>query len=106
MATKAAAEKEAPAAPEQKDGPLLDLAKQDVKKFVAKAKEKGYVTYDELNKALPQDQVSSEQIEDIMAMLSEMGINVIENEEQEEQTEEVTEKKEVATTTSSSSGNS
>jgi RNA polymerase primary sigma factor len=106
MATKAAAEKEAPAAPEQKDGPLLDLAKQDVKKFVAKAKEKGYVTYDELNKALPQDQVSSEQIEDIMAMLSEMGINVIENEEQEEQPAETAEKKEVATTTSSSSGNS
>jgi RNA polymerase primary sigma factor len=107
MATKAAAEKEAPvAAPEQKDGPLLDLAKQDVKKFVAKAKEKGYVTYDELNKALPADQVTSEQIEDIMAMLSEMGINVIENEEQEEQAAEP-EKKEVATTTTtSSSGNS
>jgi len=105
MATKATAEKETPASPEQKDGPLLDLAKQDVKKFVAKAKERGYVTYDELNAALPQDQVSSEQIEDIMAMLSEMGINVIENEEQEEQNDEP-EKKEVATTTSSSSGNS
>ncbi|WP_417513731.1 RNA polymerase sigma factor RpoD [Minwuia sp.] len=106
MATKAAAaEKEAPAAPEQKDGPLLDLAKQDVKKFVAKAKERGYVTYDELNKALPQDQVSSEQIEDIMAMLSEMGINVIENEEQEDQTEEP-EKKEVATTTTTTSSSS
>ena len=83
MATKAN-EKETAARTEPADGPLLDLAKQDVKKFVAKAKERGYVTYDELNAALPQDQVSSEQIEDIMAMLSEMGINVIENEEQEE----------------------
>ncbi|WP_416899647.1 MAG: RNA polymerase sigma factor RpoD [Minwuia sp.] len=99
MASKAAAEKDT-AATETKDGPLLDLAKQDVKKFVAKAKERGYVTYDELNKALPQDQVSSEQIEDIMAMLSEMGINVIENEEQEDQSDD-SEKKEVATTTSS-----
>ena len=49
-----------------------------------KAKERGYVTYDEINDAMPQDQVTSEQIEDTMAMLSEMGINVVENEEQEE----------------------
>jgi len=83
MATKTN-EKEAAARPEQTDGPLLDLARQDMKKFVAKAKERGYVTHDELNAALPQDQVSSEQIEDIMAMLSEMGINVIENEENED----------------------
>ncbi|MDF1719726.1 MAG: RNA polymerase sigma factor RpoD [Minwuia sp.] len=83
MATKAN-EKEPAARPEQTDGPLLDLARQDMKKFVAKAKERGYVTHDELNAALPQDQVSSEQIEDIMAMLSEMGINVIENEENED----------------------
>ncbi|ANK82781.1 MAG: RNA polymerase sigma factor RpoD [Rhizobiales bacterium NRL2] len=100
MATKAS-EKETAAAPEQRDGPLLDVAKQDMKKFIAKAKERGYVTYDELNKALPQDQVSSEQIEDIMAMLSEMGINVIESEEQEEQADET--KQEVATTSGNSS---
>ena len=55
-----------------------------VKKMVAKGKERGYVTYDELNAALPPEEVSSEQIEDTMAMLSEMGINVVENEEQEE----------------------
>ena len=52
-----------------------------VKKLIARGKERGYVTYDELNAALPQDQVSSEQIEDTMAMLSEMGINVVESEE-------------------------
>ena len=56
MATKAS-EKETAGPTEQRDGPLLDVAKQDMKKFIAKAKERGYVTYDELNKALPQDQV-------------------------------------------------
>ncbi len=52
--------------------------------MVAKGKERGYVTYDELNAALPQDQVSSEQIEDTMTMLSELGINVVDGEEPEE----------------------
>src|SRR3546814_13661033 len=52
--------------------------------MIAKAKERGYVTYDELNAVLPPDQMSSEQIEDIMSLLSEMGITVIESEEQEE----------------------
>ncbi|MGZ6008157.1 MAG: RNA polymerase sigma factor RpoD, partial [Rhizomicrobium sp.] len=55
-----------------------------VRKMIAKAKTRGYVTYDELNKVLPSDKVSSEQIEDTMALLNEMGINVIESEEQEE----------------------
>ncbi|MDE2494392.1 MAG: sigma-70 family RNA polymerase sigma factor, partial [Alphaproteobacteria bacterium] len=55
-----------------------------VRKMIARAKTRGYVTYDELNKVLPSDKVSSEQIEDTMSMLSEMGINVIESEEQEE----------------------
>ena len=50
-----------------------------VKKMIAEAKKRGYITYDALNKALPQDQMSSEQIEDVMTMLSEMGINVIDN---------------------------
>ena len=54
-----------------------------VKKMIAKGKERGYVTYDELNAALPQDTSSSEQIEDTMAMLSEMGINIVESEEQD-----------------------
>ena len=99
MATKTN-EKETAARPEQTDGPLIDLARQDMKKFIAKAKERGYVTYDELNQALPQDQVSSEQIEDIMAMLSEMGINVIESEEQDENQDEA--KQEVAASGNSS----
>ena len=69
------------------DGPLMDVTSAAVKKMLTKAKERGYVTYDELNQVLPQDQVSSEQIEDTMSMLSEMGISVIESEEQEEQGE-------------------
>ena len=63
------------------DSPLLDALGASVKKMIARGKERGYVTYDELNTALPPDQVSSEQIEDTMAMLSEMGINVVEAEE-------------------------
>ena len=55
-----------------------------VRKMITRAKQRGYVTYDELNRVLPSDKVSSEQIEDTMAMLNEMGINVIESEEQEE----------------------
>ena len=66
------------------DGPLIDSSTQAVKKMLARAKERGYVTYDELNAVLPHDQVSSEQIEDIMAMLSEMGINVVDSEDGEE----------------------
>ena len=69
---------------ESGDGPLMDVMSAAVKRMVQKAKERGYVTYDELNQVLPPDQASSEQIEDTMAMLSEMGINVIENEEQDD----------------------
>jgi len=82
---------------ESGDSPLLDTMGAAVKKMVAKGKEKGFVTYDDLNTALPPDQVSSEQIEDTMSMLSEMGINVVENEEAEdtaqpEEAEEETQK--------------
>ena len=66
------------------DGPLVDSMVQAVKKMLAKGKERGYITYDELNAVLPQGQVSSEQIEDTMTTLSELGINVIEAEESEE----------------------
>ena len=66
------------------EGPLLDTLGIAVKKMVARGKERGYITYDELNSALPPDEVSSEQIEDTMAMLSEMGINLVESEEGEE----------------------
>ncbi len=63
------------------DGPLLDLTDAGVKKFIKQAKTRGYVTMDELNKVLPSEEVTSEQIEDTLAMLSEMGVNVVENEE-------------------------
>jgi len=82
MATKVANSSESTESREESgDGPLMDGIVQAVKKMIAKGKERGYVTYDELNSALPPDQSSSEQIEDTMAMLSEMGINVIEGEE-------------------------
>ena len=83
MAKKATATKKTEKT-ESADGPILDLTDADVKKFIKNAKAKGYVTYDELNKVLPSEEVSSEQIEDIMAKLSEMGINVVEHEEDEE----------------------
>jgi len=93
-----------PAMPQQDaDSPLLDMSDVGVRKMIQRAKQRGYVTYDELNKVLPSDKVSSEQIEDTMSMLSEMGINVIESEEQEEQSEgdvpALAEGKEVATKT-------
>ncbi|NIA68723.1 RNA polymerase sigma factor RpoD [Pelagibius litoralis] len=85
MATKANENAEtAESREESPDGPLMDSMSAAVKKMIAKAKERGYVTYDELNAVLPPDQMSSEQIEDTMSLLSEMGITVIESEEQEE----------------------
>ncbi|MBL8660789.1 MAG: RNA polymerase sigma factor RpoD [Rhodospirillales bacterium] len=69
---------------EQTDGPLLDSLGAGVKRMITRGKERGYVTYDELNAALPPEQVSSEQIEDTMAMLSEIGISVVEAEEQDD----------------------
>ncbi len=81
---------------ESSDSPLLDTLGAAVKKMVTKGKERGYVTYDELNAALPPEDVSSEQIEDTMAMLSEMGINVVENEEQEEAANDTAEEEEDA----------
>ena len=64
--------------------PVLDLTGAAIKKMLAKGKDRGYVTYDELNAALPQEQFTSEQIEDTMATLNEMGINVVESEETDE----------------------
>ena len=63
----------------------LDMSQAAVKKMIGEAREKGYITYDQLNTVLPPDQVSSEQIEDVMSMLSEMGINIIEDEEAEDE---------------------
>ncbi|MBO9576213.1 MAG: RNA polymerase sigma factor RpoD [Sphingobium sp.] len=70
------------------DAPLLDLNEASVKKLIARAKKRGYITYDELNNALPQDQMSSEQIEDVMSALNDMGVNIVENDEQSEEGEE------------------
>ncbi|MFD2206403.1 RNA polymerase sigma factor RpoD [Kiloniella antarctica] len=90
MVTKATenAEKSTETREETSDAPLMDVTSATVKKMIAKAKEVGYVTYDELNKVLPSDEMSSEQIEDIMALLSEMGINVVENEESDDSVDE------------------
>ena len=84
-AKKAATKKEAAAAD---DRPILDLTNAAVKKMIRVAKKRGWVTYDELNEILPSSEVSSEKIEDIMAMFSEMGINVVESEEESEDTTE------------------
>ena len=66
------------------DAPLIELNDADIKKLIAKAKKKGYVTYDELNAALPSDQMSPDQIEDIQTSLSEMGVQIVENDEEGE----------------------
>ncbi len=71
--------------PEAEDSEhTLDMSQAAVKKMIAEARERGYITYDQLNQVLPPEQVASEQIEDVMSMLSEMGINVIEDDEAEE----------------------
>ncbi|MGB3377578.1 RNA polymerase sigma factor RpoD [Allopontixanthobacter sediminis] len=69
---------------DKEDAPLIDLNEASIKKLLSKARKRGYVTYDELNEALPQDQMSSEQIEDVMSAISEMGVNVVENDEEAE----------------------
>src|SRR5246500_5951140 len=87
MASKAAAANTAEATEAREDAaeaPLLDSVQAAIRKMMARGKERGYVTYDDLNAALPADQVSSEQIEDTMAQLSEAGINVVESEEGED----------------------
>ena len=89
MAGKAAATPSKKAPPpsgggEGQDGPLLDLNNAAVKKMIKAAKKRGFVTYEELNAVLPSAEVSSEQIEDTMSMLSDMGINVVEQEETDE----------------------
>ncbi len=86
MANAARAEEQTaqPSEAPEKDSPLLDLSDAAVKKFIKTAKARGYVTYDELNAVLPSEEVSSEQIEDTMSMLSDMGITVVESEDPEE----------------------
>ncbi|GGE28953.1 RNA polymerase sigma factor RpoD [Primorskyibacter flagellatus] len=70
---------------EQEQEVSLDLSQAQIKKMIAEARERGFITYDQLNQVLPPDQASSEQIEDVMSMLSEMGINIIEDDEVEEE---------------------
>src|SRR5205085_11622272 len=70
------------------DAPLIDLNDASVKKMIARAKKRGIITVDELNEALPSDQMSPDQIEDVMSALNEMGVQVVENDEQGEDEEE------------------
>ncbi|MBF0664935.1 MAG: RNA polymerase sigma factor RpoD, partial [Brevundimonas sp.] len=82
-----AAQTETQEAEAQSDGPLLDLTDAGVKKFIKQAKARGYVTMEDLNKVLPSEEVTPDAIEDTLAMLSEMGVNVVEAEEDAEQKE-------------------
>ena len=84
MATKTATTTEAATTEQDADASLLDVQSAAVKRLIARGRERGYITFDELNAVLPPDQMSSEQIEDVMAVLSEMGIQVVENEDNEE----------------------
>src|ERR1700712_354605 len=96
MATKTAASTETTTSEQDVDTTLLDPQSVAVKRLIARGRERGYITFDELNAVLPPDQMSSEQIEDVMAMLSEMGIQVVENEDNEETETPREEKKEDA----------
>src|SRR3977135_1063251 len=97
MATKTKAaqkEKEKEEAPEKEASeapdtplPLLDLSDAAVKKLIRGAKKRGYVTVDQINAVLPSEEVNSEQIEDVLAMFSEMGVNVVENKDTEHEDE-------------------
>src|SRR5438552_13909754 len=81
-----APEKETPETPDT-PLPLLDLSDAAVKKLIRGAKKRGYVTVDQINSVLPSEEVNSEQIEDVLAMFSEMGVNVVETEEAEQEEE-------------------
>ncbi|MBU7580639.1 MAG: RNA polymerase sigma factor RpoD, partial [Porphyrobacter sp.] len=69
---------------EKEDAPLIDLNEASIKKLISKAKKRGYVTYDELNEALPSGEMSPDQIEDIQTALSEMGVQIVETDEDAE----------------------
>jgi RNA polymerase primary sigma factor len=81
------------------DAPLVDMNEANIKKLFARAKKRGYITVDELNEALPQDQMSSEQIEDIMSAINDMGVNIVENEDALEEGEDAEEEIEAVDTT-------
>ncbi|MFO0994195.1 MAG: RNA polymerase sigma factor RpoD [Hyphomicrobiales bacterium] len=100
QAQDAAEEQDAPETPaDGQDSPVLDLTDAAVKRLIKQAKARGYVTLDELNAVMPSEEVTSDQIEDIYAMLADMGITVVESEEETEtvaKTEEVVESTETA----------
>ena len=81
----AASENEDRKTDDQETEVSLDMSQAQIKRMIAEARDRGYITYDQLNTVLPPDQVSSEQIEDVMSMLSEMGINIIEDDEVEDE---------------------
>jgi RNA polymerase primary sigma factor len=88
--------KETPEAPDTAL-PLLDLSDAAVKKLIRTAKKRGYVTHEQINSALPSEEASSERIEDILTLFSELGVNVVDAEEasdEEEQREELEEETE------------
>jgi RNA polymerase primary sigma factor len=85
---------------ESGDGPVLDAAGVAMKRLIAKGRERGYITHEELNAAMPPEQVSSEQIEDTMSMISELGINLVEAEESDDNQEKRPEQATTTTTTS------
>jgi RNA polymerase primary sigma factor len=74
--------------------PVLDLSDAAVKKMIKQAKKRGYVTYEQLNAVMPSEEVTSEKIEDVLAMMNEMGINVVETEEADNEEEEVADEEE------------
>ena len=84
MASTISSEDAAAAPAEAADGPVLDLNDAQIKKLLSIAKRRGFVTYDELAEMLPSEEFSSEKIEDTLAMLSDLGINVEDAEESEE----------------------
>src|SRR5947209_1921928 len=86
-------EKDAPDTPDT-PLPLLDLSDAAVKKLIRGAKKRGYVTVDQINAVLPSEEVNSEQIEDVLAMFSEMGVNVVETEDPEPEEEGAREEQE------------
>src|SRR5271165_6960183 len=84
MATKPATTTDAASTEQDGETSLLDVQSAAVKRLMAKGKERGYITFDELNAVLPPDQMSTDQIEDVMSQFSELGVQVIENEENED----------------------
>src|SRR6202050_5610239 len=90
-----APEKETPETPDT-PLPLLDLSDAAVKKLIRNAKKRGYVTHDQINSVLPSDEVNSEQIEGVLALFNEMGVNLIETEDAEAEEDEPAEEEEEA----------